>query len=191
MMSKDMYAFVFIFREYILSEYLVVRVERKLIHLIDSLSSLHNEMQCFENTEMQMRIKWEWNGLLEIMYPNRLWKFITWSIVKMLRQMWKCEMFNCENALIGHENELKKLYAARNIHDENNSKSSRQQLRHRVLRYAERCISEIYRMMYFWNMQHNFVDHLGSSRHALSNEPLIIKISVATSENGPSNVLGV
>ena len=59
MMPKNMYEFVFIFREYILSEYLVVRVERKLIHLIDSLSSLHNEMQGFENTEMQLSINCE------------------------------------------------------------------------------------------------------------------------------------
>ena len=59
MVPKNMYEFVFIFREYILSEYLVVRVERKLIHLIDSLSSLHNEMQGFENTEMQLSINCE------------------------------------------------------------------------------------------------------------------------------------
>ena len=60
MMPKNMYEFVVIFREFILKKYYrVVGRVRKLIHLIGSLSSLHNEMQGFENTEMQMRINCE------------------------------------------------------------------------------------------------------------------------------------
>ena len=60
MMPKNMYEFVVIFRECILKKYYrVVGRVRKLIHLIGSLGPLRNEMQGFENTEIQMRIRCE------------------------------------------------------------------------------------------------------------------------------------
>ena len=60
-------------------------------------------MQGFENTEIQMRIRCEWNGLLEIMYPNRF-SFVQHPQPKLCRDL--SGKLSCYAWVYSHRNTL-------------------------------------------------------------------------------------